>query len=306
MRRKKIRSPFTDYFNFSSRERNGVLFLACILFILLSTNYYFKNKSVEILPADPALIAVIDKLMERDSIGKKSTLSFEKHEKIESTSYFNFDPNRLNLTDGKKLGLSEKQINVIAHYISRGGKFRVKSDFKKMYCISENEYEKLRTFLLLPDTLIVKKPQAKMRTVKDLKVNIQKADSVEFMELHGIGPVLASRIVRYREKLGGFYSIYQLKEVWGVNDSVFTNIHLNIYLTDSLPYRFIHINSDSFNILASHPYIKSKIAGLICNYRKQHKSFNSIEELKQLPLITEENFLKLAPYIDPIKNLKNE
>ena len=117
------------------------------------------------------------------------------------------------------------------------------------------------------------------------------------ISLNGIGPAFASRIIRYREKLGGFYSKDQLKEVYGITDSLYQNLIPFIDIENNIPFRFIHLNTDTFGNLSSHPYIRGKIASLICNYRKQHKSFTSIEELKQLPLITEENFLKLAPYL---------
>jgi competence protein ComEA len=307
MKKKKIKSPLIDYFNFSSRERHGVFFLASILILQLTFNFYLKNKSIEIIPADPSVIALINKLMIKEE-GEPGHDNSKFMDNTKALAFFNFNPNELDLANGKRLGLSEKQIKVISKYIAHGGIFRVKSDFKKMYCISEKEYENLKPYLLLPDTFIEKKTGTKSRIekVKLVRIDIQKADSIEFMELHGIGPVLASRIVKYREKLGGFYSVNQLKEVWGINDTLFLSIRENIYLNDTLPFRYIHLNTDSFNILAAHPYIRGKISGLICNYRKQHLSFISIDELKQLPLITEENFLKLAPYLEPIKNLKNE
>jgi DNA uptake protein ComE-like DNA-binding protein len=193
-------------------------------------------------------------------------------------------------------GLSKKQIKVISHYLSRGGKFRIKNDFKKMYCLTDFQYKNLRPYIQLPDSIEPIKKEKYKSTNKLSIIDIGTIDSTGLLVIRGIGPVFASRIVKFREKLGGFYSLEQLKEVWGITDSVYQNLLPSISLKDTIPFRYIHLNTDSFAVLASHPYLKGKIAGLICKFRKHHP-FNSIEELKQLPLITDENFRKLAPYI---------
>lgn len=207
-----------------------------------------------------------------------------------------FNPNEIIDTSMHVPGLSKKQIKVISHYLSRGGKFRIKNDFRKMYCIKEAEFNTLKPYIQLPDTFENHKNENKKSVVKPSLVDIGSIDSTGLLVIRGIGPVFASRIVKFREKLGGFYSIEQLKEVWGITDSVYQSLLPTISLKDTIPFRFIYLNTDSFAVLASHPYLKGKIAGLICKFRKHHP-FNSIEELKQLPLITDENFRKLAPYI---------
>lgn len=296
MKRKKIKSSWTEYFNFSARERRGAFFLACILAIEILF-LYFQRTSNKLLP--PPDLKIISSLI--DSIRADVSDSIFTVSKVEATerkiTFFIFDPNILNDTSWLKLGISEKQIKVIKNYISHGGKFRIKNDFKKMYCISKDKYNELESYILLPDSIIHKTHELNKSSKEPLLVNIVNADSVILIKLKGIGPVFASRIIRYREKLGGFYSLDQLKEVWGITDSLYQSLLPSIAIQNAIPFRFIHLNTDTFGILASHPYIKGKIAGLICNYRKQHKPFTSIEELKQLPLITEENFLKLAPYL---------
>jgi competence protein ComEA len=298
MKRKKINNSWTEYFNFSTRERRGAIFLACILFIQIGVIYYQLSRSKPVPVPDSKIISsimkTVTKAMTDSAITETSIIAEEK-----KFTRFNFDPNLLDEKSWMSLGLSERQIKVIKNYLSRGGRFRIKNDFKKMYCISNDEFNELEPFLLLPDSIEKKNHEPKKAAFEITIVNMEDADSVSLMKLRGIGPILASRIVHYREKLGGFYSMDQLKEVWGINDSLFKSLLPNIVLKNNIPFRFIHLNTDSFGIMAAHPYIKGKIASLICNYRKQHQSFSSIDELKQLPLISEENFLKLAPYLMP-------
>ncbi len=296
MKKKKIKSSWKEYFNFSARERRGAFFLACILLIQIIFLFYQRNLTKPLALPDAKIISsLLDLLNKNDS--DSVLVSNNIDSVIIPKSYFNFDPNNLPDSSWLQLGISEKQIKVIKNYINHGGKFRIKNDFKKMYCISNNKYRELEFFILLPDS-IHSVPKQSGKKVNDSEfINLDIADSVNLVKLKGIGPVLTSRIIKYRDKLGGFHSTEQIKEVWGINDSLYQSLISTIGIKNKIPFRFIHLNTDTFGILASHPYIKGKLAGLICNYRKQHQSFNSIEELKQLPLITEENFLKLAPYL---------
>jgi competence ComEA-like helix-hairpin-helix protein len=246
--------------------------------------------------ANKEIILAIESIKNNETILASPGTGLEHSEK--KITYFNFNPNNMQDSSWVNLGLSDKQIRTINNYLSKGGSFRIKSDFKKMYCISNEKFEELKPYLLLPDSFSKSSLRIQPKPIsKKSLININDADSVELISLKGIGPVLASRIVRFRDKLGGFVSVNQLKEVFGINDTLFQNVLEQISSIKLEPYRFIHLNTDSFNVLASHPYIRGKVAGLICNYRKQHSSFISLEELKLLPLITEENFLKLAPYL---------
>ena len=296
MKKKKIKSSWKVYFNFSTRERRGALLLAVILILQISVLYYLHSIHNPLPPADPKIITSLIEEIKKSAtdtiISDRKQVSIEK-----KIIYFNFDPNNMSDSSWRQLGLSEKQFSSIKNYLNHGGRFRIKSDLKKMYCISNIKYDELQPFILLPDS-IPKKVYADKKNIREpLLVNIDLADSVTLIRLKGIGPVLASRIIKYREILGGFNSLNQLKEVWGITDSLFQTLIPFVSIQKSVPFRFIHLNTDSFSILTTHPYIRGKIAGLICNYRKQHKSFVSLEELKQLPLITEENFLKLVPYL---------
>lgn len=296
MKRKKIRSSWKEYFNFSSRERRGAIFLSLILLVEIIVLFYQRSIHRELSPPDPEIIAALNRnLDENDSSAVESEIKVSKYinEKVE---YFHFDPNSLERNSWLKLGLSEKQISVLENYKSKGGSFRIKNDLKKMYCITPEKFKELEPYINLPDSIIRKSFSPKVSIPRIIQIDIQEADSIQLMSLRGVGPVLAGRIIKYREKLGGFNSINQLKEVWGITDSLLTSLSQNIILRNDTPFRMVNLKSDSFPVLASHPYIKGKVAAIICNYRKQH-AFKSLDELKQLPLLTEENFLKLAPYI---------
>lgn len=295
MKKKKIRSPLLEYFNFSARERRGSLFLAFILIAQILVLYYLKTTGGDFPVPDAKIVRqLIEAQIENNNVKSTTVISEIKRE----ASLFRFDPNTTSESDFRKIGLRDKQISMIKNYVAHGGKFKTRKDFQKMYCISPAEYETLFPFIALPDTMIKTRDEKKPAR-KQIVVDFSKSDSTTMTMLRGIGPVLASRIVRYREKLGGFSSLDQLTEVWGITDSLYQSLLGQILLSDSIPFRRIHLNTDSFNVISSHPYMRGKLAGLVCSYRKQHKGFTTVEEMKLIPLVTDEIFRKLAPYIMP-------
>jgi competence protein ComEA len=300
MKRKKIKATWLDYFNFSSRERKGAFFLSMILIVQIGVLAYLRNYKTKIIPPDERLVS---SLLSYINSKKNDSLKIIQPESLPASIKIHpFDPNKLSLESAITTGLTERQAKVILNYLSKGGVFRTKKDFRKMYCISQNQFQLIEPFLLLPDSFQktnLRENDVKKTETKSQLVDISTADSIMLMKIKGIGPVFASRILKYRDKLGGFYSKSQLLEVWGIKDSLYNIISPSIILSDTIPYRFVHLNTDSFQALAAHPYIRYKLSSIICSFRKQHQRFSSIAELKSLPLVTEENFRKLAPYLQP-------
>ena len=117
-----------------------------------------------------------------------------------------------------------------------------------------------------------------------------------FIALPGIGNKLALRIVNFRDKLGGFYSIDQIGETYGLPDSVFRKIKPFLKLETNLVKK-ININTATKDEMKSHPYIKWNLANAIVEYRNQHGNFSSLEDLKKISLITTEVFDKIKFYL---------
>jgi competence protein ComEA len=292
MKRKKIKNRWVDYFNFSARERRGTALLAFIILFEIILLSFLNNYHAPVDPPDPELVKAVLALNASpdESVTAKSHIG----DRTDSIPLHPFDPNKMTLSMAPSVGLTEKQSSVIMNYISKGGMFRTKSDFKKMYCISESQYEKLQPYLLLPDSFTRTK---KINTAqKSFIVDINTADSTELMKVRGIGRIFASRIVKYRELLGGFYSKEQLKEVWGMKDSLYHTIEPFVQVKEENIFRFVHLNTDTITLLASHPYVRWKLANVIVNYRKQH-AFRSVEDVKSIPVVSEEIYSKLYRYL---------
>ena len=137
---------------------------------------------------------------------------------------------------------------------------------------------------------------AKAYPKKVLLINLNDADSSSLIPLPGIGPALASRIIKYRNKLGGFYSIQQIKETYGITDSVFNLIADMVIIKDS-SWVLMPINSITVDELKLHPYFKWQIANAIINYRNAHGAFTTIVDFKKIATINEELLIKIKPYL---------
>jgi competence protein ComEA len=125
---------------------------------------------------------------------------------------------------------------------------------------------------------------------------INSADTTQFIALPGIGSKLASRIVLFREKLGGFYNVLQVREVYGLQDSVFKKIRPMLRCDPALMKK-IDINSASLELLKAHPYIRWKNASAIVAYRNEHGSFGSGDDLKFIESLDSNDLTKFIPYL---------
>jgi len=174
--------------------------------------------------------------------------------KVES---FRFDPNRVTQEELVRLGLSEKQADAILNYREKGGKFRSKADFQKMYTVSDSLYERLEPFIDIP------------------KVELNSADSTALVSLKGIGPYYARKIIAYREALGGFVEIGQLLEVKGMDSARFEGLKESVKVDTSLVHRFL-LDTVSEELLARHPYFGKNATKAIVRLRKFEKISDSI------------------------------
>ncbi len=171
----------------------------------------------------------------------------------------------------RRMGFTEKEAQQIINFQSKGGRFFQKSDFKKLYCVSDEDYQLLEPYIQIASN---EKPEQKWESTKALphvKLNLNDVDSDQLQKIPGIGQKTASRIVRYREKLGGFVHIHQLKEVYAIDSSRFLQVEPYLFV-DKENIKKLNINElDIKDILRKFVridntlYIVSKITGFNYN-----------------------------------------
>jgi competence protein ComEA len=218
-------------------------------------------------------------------------------------SYFAFDPNKITQEQFVALGLSENLANRIVNYRNKGGKFKVKSDLKKIYGMDTLLYANLYSYIALPEELIRPSIEKKgsgepfKAKVTPQKFNLNEADTTQLKSVYGIGTKLALRIVKYRDKLGGFFSHEQLREVYGLDSTVVDKVVEASFLPSHPVVKIINLNTADEKTLAAHPYFGRRIASAIVAYRFQHGNFKSVDDLEKIPLIDKNNLGHMLPYV---------
>jgi len=249
-----------DYLTFSTSERKGILVLSGILFLVLL--YYFLSPLL-IKPEsiDPR---IVQQKMNALLAAYDSSSSQQRGIHPDSIRYFKFNPNKLSKEKWLQLGLTEDQVRVIKNYENAGGKFYTKQDVKKIYSISEEIYVRLEPWIDLPEESYQQEPTFREKEQESLLIEINIADSAGLTRLYGIGPAFASRIISYRELLGGYYTRAQLLEVYGMDRERYEGFQKNIII-DPKQIKKIKILQADFKEILRHPYIPYSLTKFICN-----------------------------------------
>ncbi|NCA85616.1 MAG: hypothetical protein EOM83_08585 [Clostridia bacterium] len=219
--------------------------------------------------------------------------------KAKKTILFPFDPNDADSLQLITLGLNTYQTANVLKYRRAGGVFTVKKDFSKIYGMDANIYKDLEKYILLPSVSAEAPAIAKSVNQLDL-IEINTADTLQLRQLKGIGQVYASRIANYREKLGGFFDKSQLLEIYGIDTSRFVLFAPQVVVDKSF-IRRININEATFDDLLDHPYLEFYLVKEIFNYRDAVGAFDSVAQLKDISLIYDQLYFKIAPYLTVTK-----
>lgn len=291
-----------DYFTFSKKER-----IAVIILLLLITGGMLLPYFYRVRPAPPVLNkALIDFVAQstiaantKDSLqdGAASLYTAAGTGNVLTSSLFMFDPNTVSAEGWIRLGLPERTTRTILNYRTRGGRFRVPDDLRKIWGVNKDAADRLIPYVRIAETANYPLRYENKYTKKQSKepgiIDINKASSEDWEALPGIGQVLAARIVNYRERIGGFADLSQLKKTYGISDSVFAVI--SPYLTApiaSIPK--LDLNAATVNELQMRTGIPDAVARSVVLYRKQYGPFVTVADLKKIVFLTDSLFLQIV------------
>lgn len=206
---------------------------------------------------------------------------------------FLFDPNKATDSEFLQLGFSDKQITTIRKYMDKGGVFRDKVDFFKIRVISENQKRRLADWIVI-ESVQKAEPKGKV-ALKTSTIEINSADSIQLKQLPGIGSVLSKRIVKYRDLLGGFYSVIQLKEVYGLSEQTISLIEGKVTV-DVSQIRKLDVNFADANELSRHPYLKKNLASKIVKFRTKNGNISDVAILRDSMILNIDEYNRIKPY----------
>ena len=286
---------YEDPFVISKRSKRGllVLILASLGLIFFPRVYMFFQKE-EAFVINSEQIAEFERTHKK--FEKRNYSNYYSKKKKYKAPVSKFNPNNYSLSDWMNLGLSEKQSVVVLKFTSRG--IYSEEDLKRIFVIPDVLFELIRDSVIYPERFQNSpnqeslKKQAKQITL----INLNTADTTEFMKIYGVGAFYAKQIIRYREKLGGFFKKEQLLEVWKMTPEAYEKIKDHVFISEKDVKR-ININSVTIEELKVHPYLKWNQANSIVKMRIQRNGFKNIEEIKESVLIDSETYEKLFPYL---------
>lgn len=329
---KKLSHFLKDNFGFSQTEIRGTIILTILMLALLITplllKYFFiaPNYSTDTYQKDMALLDQAMATLEKQKQAEDSLQLIEKEENkfvyannrsVETVQFFAFDPNQININQWKSLGLKPYLAERIEKYRSKGGKFKIKSDVQKIYGFPEDLYKRLYAYIQLPDNLADRKSENEYKQEKGTEMvnekypkkeyykkentveifDLNAADTAQLKKIRGIGAVISERIVKFRDGLGGFHSIEQVKDVYGIKDEVYQELLKYAKTDKGIGFKKININTADANTLKAHPYIGYKNAQIIINYRNQHGNYATAEDLLKTKVMDESQIEKLRQYL---------
>ena len=206
---------------------------------------------------------------------------------------FAFDPNTASDSVLVRLGITNTQDQTIRNYQKKGGVFKKKEDFLKIYGIPESRKMALAEYVIIRETPVQRE---NINKEKFIRIEINGSDSIQLKLLPGIGNKLSKRIVKYRDMLGGYYTISQLKEVYGLREETFHQIETMVEI-DSTKIQKININFANRNELSVHPYIRDNLARQIIKFRTRYGSISNPSVLRDSLILSQEEYERLKPYL---------
>lgn len=315
-----IKSEFImwkNFFYFSKGQRIGIIILISLIIIVLMANFalplFFPRDDMPKNAFLSEVKAFKKTLVSRDSIRQAmwqqkyadryknyqhyQNPSSDKHEL--PYSLFTFDPNAIDSVGFTRLGLKPFMASNILKYRNKGGKFRTSADFSKVYGITSDKFKELEPYIAIKE---VPKPKvdtivAPKKTFKqDVIVDLNSADTTLLMQVKGIGRGYAKGIVRFRKETGGFASVHQLHELYGMRPENFDRIRPFCTVNTALIQR-IKVNTASVERLNAHLYINFYQAKALFELRRSKGKLKEMSDLKILQEFSSEDLNKLKPYL---------
>ncbi|MDR1518394.1 MAG: helix-hairpin-helix domain-containing protein [Dysgonamonadaceae bacterium] len=209
---------------------------------------------------------------------------------LSNREQFAFDSSRKDSLDGElarfHTELEKRQNDTSASYYARNQRITTNRYEKKQYekgGIQEN----------IPHSYPSYPKTEKLSAGESISLN--ETDTAQWKKIPGIGSAFAGRIVKYRDRLGGFASVNQLREVYGFDNELFAKV--SPFVKEDEVFVKIAINKLEFKELLKHPYLEYNHVKAIVNLRTRKGNIASIDELSMLDEFTEGDLERLKPYL---------
>ena len=286
-----------SHFKFSRSQRSGIFLLFGII-IILQLVYFFVDFSS----------------MTNDSPEKEKWLSLQsdidsmKQEKLNFVpKIYPFNPNFITDYKGYKLGMSVQEIDRLLAFRKENKFVNSAKDFQNVTKVSDSLLDEISPFFKFPDWVNNKKEfkdyknypdKAFAKKEKIIIIDINLATKEELIKIYGIGEAISNRILKFKESLGGFVSMEQMKNVWGLSPEVIENLNSHFKVLAQPNIKKIDINNASIKELSQFPYFNYQIAKQIVTYRSMNGDFKNYEDLTKIKGMSNDSAKIIVIYLD--------
>ena len=314
-----------DWFYFTKKEKVGVISLLLFTLIVFAARFFISPQQE--IEAEPVVV-----VSQEDNVKQTEEHQNSPQPSVapkQTYSLFYFDPNTADSAAFVRLGLRPYIAKNIIKYRSKGGKFRMPEDFSRIYGLTPQKMEELRPYIRIAEPPAIPKqssaatatfPKQESKSIGDTialasptnashqtivrqekyplgtKVDINTADTTELKKIPRIGTSFAKRIVKYREILGGYHTVAQLKEVYGITPEMYDAI-LPWMMIEDEKVNQLPVNQLSIERLRAHPYLNFYQAKAIVELRQRKGKLSGMSDLQLLEEFSDADFQRLTPYL---------
>lgn len=288
-----------DYFNFSKDQQKGILLLFLVI-VALQLVYYFVDFS----------------LVSKENPEKQQWLaletqidSMELNMKDRVPKIYPFNPNFITDYKGYKLGMSVAEIDRLHAFRKENKYVNSAKEFQEVTGVSDSLLNAISPYFKFPDWVKNKqtpkavvfsntKPAYFSKKEKVVVKDINQATQEDLMKIYGVGEAISMRILNFKESLGGFVSMEQMKDVWGLSPEVVERLKTSFKVGALSNMKKIDINNASVKELAKFPYFKYNLAREIVIYRSMNGDIKNASDLTKIKGMSIENATIIALYLD--------
>lgn len=283
---------FKSYFQYSKSQRSGI-FLLVMLCVICQLAFFYLGPSMENSEDSEK-----QKWISLQS--KVDSLKVEKQNYIPKT--YPFNPNFITDYKGSKLGMSVAEIDRLLNFRKTNQYVNSASEFQKVTQVSDSLLSTISPYFKFPDWVNKRKANNfkpfEKKAEKIVLLDINHATKEDLIKIYGIGPALSDRILKQKELFGGFVSMKQMDNIWGLSPEVIENLNKYFRVTALPRIKKIDINNASIKELMLFPYFKYALAKSIVTYRSMNGDFKNSEDLTKINDFPSEKLDIISLYLE--------
>lgn len=272
------------YFKFTKEQRTSIFFLFLII-VVLQLVYFFIDFST-VSKEYPEKQKWLSLQTEMDSLKMDSKNSQPK--------IYLFNPNFITDYKGYKLGMSIQEIDRLLAFRRENKYVNSPEEFQIVTKVSDSLLNLIAPYFKFPDWVNNKKQNSKFKEFeayqnktfakkeKIIIIDINQAKKEDLVKIYGIGEAISVRILKQKETLGGFVSMKQMQDVWGLSPEVIENLITHFRVLAVPRFKKIEINNASLKELSQFYYFRYALAKEIVTYRSMNGNIKNIEDLTKI------------------------